>query len=100
MINSTCRQEIYSFFEINYNFLVISKLSKKERSLIATVVNGKLYAVSTLRLIVPSIRSRVSDYMLAFGDFIRITFKTKKNDPLIKRCKLNMKQLIGQMNRD
>ena len=81
---STCRQEIYTFFNTNYNFLVISMLSKRERRFIAQVINGTTIGKSGLRLITPSVRSRVSDYMLAFGDKIKITFKTKEDDQMLK----------------
>ena len=42
----------------------------------------------------PSVRSRVSDYMLAFGDKIKITFKTKEDDPMLKLCKHNIEQFF------
>ena len=81
---SACRQEIYAFFNPNFNFNTISVLSKRERIFIALVINGKKYGKSVLRLNTPSVKTRVSDYMLAFGDLIKITFNVKEDDPMLK----------------
>ena len=86
-----CRQEIYFFFDTNFNFRVIAKLNKKERIFIAQVINGDAYGTSNLLLIVPSfIRIRVSDYMLTFGDFISVKVEAEEKDPMFKNYTHNI----------
>ena len=87
-----CRQEIYFFFETNFNFRIIAKLNKKERIFIARVINGDAYGTSNLFVIVPSykLRIRVSDYMLTFGDFISVKVEAEEKDPMFKNYTHNI----------
>ena len=84
------RQEIYYYFDVNFNFRVIAKLNKKERNYIATIVKGTEYGESILCLIIPSVRSRVSEYMLAFGDYISVKVEAEEKDPMFKNYTHNI----------
>ena len=79
----TGRQEIYYFFANNFNFTVISRLSKREKDFIFKIVNGKAKYSSMLYLMTPSVGARVSEYMLSFGKYIHVKFLAKEENPLL-----------------
>ena len=64
---------------------MIAKINKKERKLITKVINGNAYGESKLFIKVPSGWARVSDYMLAFGDYISVKFTFKKDDKTLMK---------------
>ena len=68
---------------MNFNFLVIARLNKREREFIAKVVkNTRDFLISELDLIIPSVRElSVTEYMLDFAKFISVKFKD--DEPMV-----------------